>query len=186
MLRLAISAFVLIVAVLVVLSLLPEKEIVNPDDDVQLYNSRMTLYPQQDPAAIWRFAADTVSYNPVSRESTLFDLSEGARWLDDAIDFSLASEEMVIDNEDNIRSDAMLIHITDMDWDLHMTAKDARPVYISQSEGKFYAPRYTASGEGLGAENIEENVSLNFDLTEFVAGGPGTVGINSFVDTVDN
>lgn len=186
MLRLSLLGFIVVIALLIGLALLPEKVTVNPDEDIQLAQSRMTLYPEQDAEAIWRFAADTIRYNPVSRESTLYDLSDGARWLDGAIDFTLDSDEMVIDSQDNIRSDAILVHITDLNWDLYMTARDERPVRIDQNLGKFYAPRYTATGEGLGGENIEENVSLNFDLTEFMAGGPGTVGKNSFVDEVEN
>ncbi len=182
MLRLALLALITVVIVLIGLSLLPQETREIPGSDIQLANTALTLYPEADPNAVWFFEAASADYQPNARTTTLFNVDEGRRVVGGETDFTLNADELVIDNRDNLRGDEIFVYLIEANWNLHMQADDGRQVLIDQSQGKFEVPLLTYSGDGIG-ESRDENVRMNFDLTDFEAGGPGTVGYNRFADT---
>ncbi len=181
MLKLAVAALVTTLVVLVGLTILPEREQVTPDERILLREVRLSLYPQADPAAVWHFAADSVSYRPSSRESTLRQINEGQRLVGGVLDFTIHAEEMVIDAQDNLRGERILAHLIEANWDLKMQARAGTPVLIDQRAGTFSVPILTYTGDGLGA-NRAENVRMNFDLTDFQASCEGASCYNQLVD----
>ena len=79
MFRLALLALGVSVAVLVGLSLLPRRAAVTPGGAIRLTGAAVTLYPQADPEAVWRFDADRVVYEPSTQETTLQSIADAAR-----------------------------------------------------------------------------------------------------------
>ncbi len=181
MLKLALIGFTIVVGLLVALSFSPEKVKVFPNTFIELNEAQLTLYPSADPEATWSFKAQKTLYEPDTRESTLFNLSDGKRVVNDEVDFTLNSNKVTIDQADNLRGDLIYVHINNANWDLDMHANEGRQVLIDQNIGKFEVPRLLYRGDGI-SESRDENVRMNFDLTEFEAGGPGTIGYNSFID----
>lgn len=182
MLRLALFALIAVVVVLVGLSLLPQEVREIPGSEIGLANTALTLYPEADPNAVWFFEARSAEYQPNARTTTLFNIGDGRRVVNGETDFTLSANELVIDNRDNLRGDELFVYLLEADWNLHMQAADNRQVLIDQSQGKFEVPLLTYSGDGIG-ESRDENVRMNFDLTDFEAGGPDSIGYNRFADT---
>lgn len=179
MFRFALLALVVVVVALVVVSRLPERDRAVPDATIDLSDAQVTLYPQADPTAVWTFAAPEVRYDPEHQETTLLRLSDGRREVAGSTDFTLASDRIVIDGNDNLRGDHIQAHLVNEDVDLDMVAKGDREVLINQSTGRFEVPRVTVSGEDLG-RSVFEDMRIGFDFTTFEAGGPGTVGYGEF------
>ena len=185
MLRLTLIGFSLIVLLLLALSITPKKNRVIPQSIVELNSARLTLYPRADPEATWNFQAGQILYEPESRESTLINLEDGERIVADEVDFTLQSERMTIDGNDDLYGKQVSVHINDANWDLNMQAYKGRDVLIDQNRGKFEVPLLFYSGSGL-EESRDENVRMNFNLTNFEAGGLGTIGYTNLVDEIDN
>ena len=178
MLRFAILAFSIFIVGLTVLSLLPEKEELTPDTTIKLQKTRLTLYPQADEEAIWEFEVGDVNYRPESREAELNSVDNGSRTVNEEVDFTLKSDQLVIDSADNIRGEALSIHLVDADWDLEMFAKEGRQVLIDQNQGRFEAPIMHLLDDS--DKSVMGNVSTKFDLTDFTDGGPDTIGYTTF------
>ncbi len=158
-------------------SLLPKAPRVIPDSTINLQNTTLTLYPQEDPTAIWFFKSPTVEYNPDSRETTLFEVQDGKRTVDNETDFTLESEKVTIGSDDNMYGDKIVVKLIDEETTLDMQAKDGRQVLINQLEGQFEIPHVDMSGDLRG---VKENMYIGFDLKKYKAGGAGTVGITEF------
>lgn len=178
-LKLALSAAGVVLCGLAIIALLPQDVREVPDEQVTLEAPRLTLYPQADPEAVWTFGARRASYDPSSRETTLFEIEEGQRMVGEVLDFTLQSDLITIDNQDNLRGEQIFVHLIEDNSDLDMQAKEDRLVLINQRDGTFEVPRLEYTGEGLGS-NLLENVRASFDLEQFEAGGPDTIGFSEF------
>ncbi len=172
MLRFALIALVVIITALFGLSLLPQQLRDIPDATINLENTRVILYPQEDPDAVWFFSSPSVSYDPDIRETTLNNIEDGERVVSNETDFTLAAEKVVISSDDNLRGDSLFVHIIEEDYDLDMTSKNNRQVIINQREGQFDIPRAEVTGEGELC--IYENMRISFDLESFESGGEGS------------
>lgn len=179
MFRLSLFVLAAVLAALVLLALLPHKTRALPGATVALQKAQVTLYPQADPGAVWHFEASPVDYDPSSHQATLHDVGHGERTVSGKVDFTLTSQQITIDNQDNLESREMFVHLVDADWDLHMQSKDNQLVYVDQQSGTFDVPVLDYSGSGIGDNHIE-NVRTNFALTQFEAGGPGTMLRNQY------
>lgn len=184
MFRLAFLALVATVALLVALSLLPQRERAVPGGTIALSNAQVTLYPQADPSAVWNFEAARVNYEPDVGETTLLEIGDAARTVNGEVDFTLASPRLTIDAQENLRGERIRAHLIEANWDLDMQADEGRQVLIDQEQGRFEVPLLDYRGDGIG-ESRDENVSMTFDLRDFSAGGPDTVGYNRFIDAAD-
>ena len=181
MFRLALLALGLTVAVLVVLSLFPQPQKVTPGGTITLSGASVTLYPQADPKAVWHFAAKNVDYEPDVQETVLHNIGDAERTVGGKTDFTLASKRLVIDAQENLRGQRIRAHLLEANWNLDMQGADGRQVLIDQQAGRFEVPLLDYSGQGIG-KSRDQNVSMTFDLKDFSAGGPNTVGYNRFVD----
>lgn len=180
MLRIALLGMAVIIGVLVVLALQQDDGAIVPDAVIVLTGTDVTLYPQADPQAVWLFSAPTVEYVPATQEATLLHIEDGRRTVDGETDFTLASERVTIDREDNIRGDQLHAHLVEDEIDLFMEERNGRLVLINQRAGRFEVPRATMSGPDLG-DSVFEDMRISFDFTEFESGGPGTVGFSEFI-----
>ena len=177
MLRLAILLFLVIIGLLFGLSFLPDSQRAVPDATIKLSDATITLFPQEDPEAIWYFSSPNVNYDPDLRETTLFNVHDGKRTLVGKTDFTLESDEVTISGDDNLYGNKIVVSLIEEATTLDMQAKEGRQVLINQSQGQFEIPRVELSGDMRG---IKENMYISFDLRKFSAGGPGTVGITEF------
>lgn len=180
MLRLSLIGLAVFVLALVALALQDASQPRVPEAAIVLRDTTVALYPQEDPEAVWFFAAPRVEYLPERQESTLYEISEGRRTVDGETDFTLDSDMVTIDANDNIRGSAMHAHLVEDEIDLHMEANGDRLVLIDQRRARFEVPRATMSGPDLG-ESVFEDMRISFDFTDFEAGGPGTVGYSEFI-----
>ena len=180
MLRYALLGMTLVLGLLAFLALQPRDVAVVPDAVIVLHSTNVTLYPQADPDAVWLFSAPTVEYVPETQESTLLGIDDGRRTVGGETDFTLASDRVTIDRNDNIRGSAMHAHLVEDEIDLYMEERDGRLVLIDQRAGSFEVPRATMTGPDLG-DSVFEDMKISFDFTEFESGGPGTVGYSEFI-----
>ena len=184
MLRLAFTILAVVIAGLFLVSLLPDAQRIIPDSSIKLEAASVTLYPQEDPEAIWYFASPEVSYNPDTRETTLHTLEDGERSVAGETDFTLESERVTITSDDNLRGEQMLATILydkddpEDDWKLAMAARNGRQILINQRSGKFEIPHVDITGDG--ATITEQNMFIDFALESFESGGEGTVGYSEF------
>ncbi len=178
MLRLSLFLLAALILLLLALSLLPGGARTIPESAITLENASVTLYPRADPGALWRFSAPEVSYQPEGRETTLYRIENGERLEGGETDFTLQSEKVVIDSEDNLRGDAITAHLVEEETDLFMTGKFERQVFIDQQAGQFEIPHLELVDDF--GEGVYENMRISFDLQTFSAGGPGTIGYSEF------
>lgn len=184
MLRLSFIALITVFAILFIVSLLPKTQQKIPDEAIKLADVRLTLYPQEDPEAVWSFKSPAVEYKPESRETTLYNIKDAARRVNDEVDFRIESDKIIIASDDNIWGERIKAQIIgdkddpDDDFFLNMEAKNGRQVLIDQRQGEFAIPYLQISSEG--SKQIYENVFTDFAIEEFRAGGEGTVGYASF------
>lgn len=183
MLRPALIALSATVALLVTLSLLPQRERTVPGGTIALTGAQVTLYPQADPEAVWNFAAERVDYEPDTGESVLYDIADAERTVGGETDFTLASEQITIDAQENLRGQQIEVYIPDADWTLDMRGEQASPVRIDQQVGRFSAPFLGISGPDI--ESRANDAGMDFDLKNFVSGGEGTQNSDSFRDRAD-
>jgi hypothetical protein len=176
-LRYAFLALTVVLGLLVVLSLLPQRRAVIPDSTIDLQNATVTLYPQQDQDAVWNFSSPTVEYNPETRDTTLYKVQDGKRVVDGKTDFTLESEQVTISSDDNLRGDRIVVKLLEEETTLDMQSKGDRQVQINQASGEFEIPRVEMTGKSKG---VRENMYIAFDLRRSRAGGPGTVGYSEF------
>src|SRR5690606_16609990 len=175
MLRYALLGMAVVIGLLVVVALQQDGGAVVPDAVIVLHGTGVTLYPQADPEAVWLFTAPTVEYVPATQESTLLNIDDGRRTVDGETDFTLASERVTIDREDNIRGNQVHAHLVEDEIDLFMEGRNGRLVLINQRAARFEVPRATMTGPDLG-DSVFEDMRISFDFTDFQSGGPGTVG----------
>lgn len=180
MARLALIGLGAVVAVLLIVALLPQHQRPVPSSVITLDNADVTLYPQADPQAVWSFQAPTVRFDPDRRETTLLDIRNGKRVVNGETDFTLASDELVIDDRDDLRGQHVTAHLLSQDVTLDMVGRGGRQVLIDQQRGQFQVPRVTVSDPHANTI-VFEDMRIGFDFTTFQAGGPGTVGYGTFV-----
>ena len=169
-----------VVAVLLLVTQLPQHRRTTPGSTITLSSADVTLYPQADPHAVWAFKAPTVRFDPDLRETTLLDIQNGKREVAGKTDFTLASNKVVIGSNDNLRGDHIVAHLLSEDVTLDMVAKGGRQVLIDQQKGRFEVPHVTVT-DPQDNTIVFEDMRIGFDFTTFQAGGPGTVGYGTFV-----
>lgn len=179
MFRIALAVLLVVVVALLLISRLPQRQRALPSASIALDDARVTLYPQADPEAVWTFDSPTVTYDPDKSETTLFKLRDGRRDVNGTTDFTLASDRIVIDANDDLRGSSIDAHLVNEDVDLDMVRRGARSVRINQSSGQFEVPRVTIT-DSSGTRSVFEDMRISFDFTTFEAGGPGTVGYGQF------
>lgn len=177
--RWAVAGFAGLVALLLALALAPQETVVQADDAVQLNAATVNLYPAADPEAAWTFEAPEVTYDPGNRETTLRRIENGERRVGSTTDFTLTSDEMTIQRDDDLRGDRMDVHLVEDDLDVAMRGADRRQVVVDHGEGVFEVPRIRIYGEDFGESRYEE-MRVAFDFTSFEAGGPDTIGYSEF------
>lgn len=176
----ALLLFAVTVVVLLILAVLPERERELPDQNIKLSNSSVTLYPQEDPEAVWRFAAPEASYDPETSESTLYRLEDGRREVAGDVDFTVASERLTINRREDILGDLIFAYLVETRECLTMRGGGDAPVKIDQQAGVFEVPVMEISGPSWGDNTHLERVIVSFDLEEFEGGGPGTTTTTEF------
>ena len=98
-------------------------------------------------------------------------------------DFTLASEQITIDAQENLRGQRINVYIPDADWTLDMRGRNGNQVLIDQQQGRFTAPFLDISGPDI--DSSAEDAGMDFDLKNFVSGGEGTQNSDSFRDRAD-
>lgn len=180
MLKTALLLFAVTVAALVILAVLPERERTLPDQRIMLSDARVTLYPEADPQAIWRFQAPEASYDPERNESTLYGIDDGRREVAGDVDFTIASERLTINGRDDILGELVFAFLVETGECLTMQGSAEAPVLIDQRQGKFEVPVLEISGPSWGDDTRLERMSVSFDLEEFDGGGAGTTTVTEF------
>lgn len=180
MLKFALLLFAVTITVLVVLALLPERRAALPDQQIKLDDAQVTLYPQADAEAVWRFEAPRAEYDPEEGQSVLFDIDDGRREVAGEVDFTVASERLTINRQDDILGELIFAYLVETEECLTMHGSSDSPVIIDQQDGKFRVPVMEISGPAWGDETRLERMIVSFDLTDFEGGGPGTSTVAEF------
>lgn len=186
MFRLALIGLALVVGLLIVLSLTPERLRPIPESTITLAGASVVLYPEADPEAVWTFASPAVAYEPDSRTTVLRDVQDGARTEGGEVDFTVASPELTIDRNDDLRGDRIVAFLVESEDCLIMTAAEGAPVVIDQGDGRFEVPSMSITGPTWGDGTNFPRVRASFDLTTFEAGGPGTSVVTELLTERDD
>lgn len=115
---------------------------------VRLEGVNLSLYPDQDPQAVWRFTAQSVVQDPSTREARISQLEKGARYVDGKLDLTLTAPEVTIDRDDNLVVPYATIYIPSVCWTLELGGPDQQAVQINQAQG-YRAPTVTVTGPGI-------------------------------------
>lgn len=183
MTRAALIALAVVVLGLVGISLLPDRRPELPDATIVLDDARVLLLPAADPDAVWTFTAPTARFDPDAESTELLGVEDGARTVGDVVDFTLRSGRLVIDRRDDLVAERLEAHLVADGWDVVMEGRAGRNVLVRQDAGRFEVPHVEISGDGIG-DSVYQDMRISFDFTDFVAGGPGTVGTSAFVTDV--
>ena len=138
---------------------------------VTLSGVQLRLYPAQDPQAEWRFAAQQISVDPQKGETSLDQLGQGARWVQDASgqfqeDMTIKAQKLIIDSQDNLHAAQAQLY-TLADCSTFTLASVGQQEVIINQQGGYSAPRgQIASPIQSGAF---KNISANFDFSNFQA-----------------
>lgn len=120
---------------------------------VTLSSARLSLYPEQDPGAVWRFQAREVRVNPELNENTLGGLGRGERWVrgqdgKSRLDLTLSAPSLTIDGDDNLHTARATIYIPADCTTLTLQGREGRPVVINQQSG------YSAAYGSLSSPSV--------------------------------
>jgi hypothetical protein len=170
-LKTALLLFAVTITVLAILAVLPGRERAIPDQQIALSDARVTLYPGEDPGAVWHFRAPDAAYDPESGESTLYRIEDGRREVGGEVDFTVASEKLIINRRDDILGELVFAHLEETGECLTMMGTREEPVLIDQRRGVFDVPIIEISGP---YQAHLERVRVSFDLESFEGGGAGT------------
>lgn len=180
MFRLAGAAFAVVLVALVALALRPADEPEARDPRIRLSDTQVTLHPRADPEARWTFAAPLATFDPESGDTVLDEVEDGARHVGEEVDFTLRAGRLVIDRSDDLRTDEMFVRLVEDELDVSMDGQGERQVLVDQSDGRFEVPNIELSGEDFGRSRYE-NMRVDFDFTDFEAGGPDTIGYSELL-----
>ncbi|PZA07905.1 MULTISPECIES: hypothetical protein [unclassified Meiothermus] len=140
-----------------------------PPQGVHLENVSLTLYPEQDPQAKWRFRAKEVVQDPGSRESKVTGLEEAARYVGNRLDLRLSAPEVTIDRNDNLRAPYATVEILKGCLKVELGEPGGPPVSIDQRSG-FAAPRVRISSPTYSASGV--NFTSDFAIEQIRWGDP--------------
>ena len=174
-----VAVLLVVLVALAALALAPRPERIEPVETIELDATVVRLFPASDPDAVWNFSAPSATYDPGRRETTLREIEDGERRVEDEVDFTLVADELVIGRDDDLRGARLDVHLVADDLDVEMLGEGRRLVQVDQEAGRFEVPRLRIYGEDFGESRYEE-MSVSFDFTDFEAGGPDTIGYSDF------
>ncbi|WP_425147810.1 hypothetical protein [Deinococcus sp.] len=133
---------------------------------VTLRGVQLSLYPEQDPDAVWRFRATALRVDPLKSENTLDGLGQGERWLkkpdgSETLNLTLKADHLVIDADSNLRAEQAQIYILDGCVTLNMRSAAGKPVFINQRSG-YSAPDVQVSSPSLNLGFDDFSSSFDF------------------------
>jgi len=166
--------FVVAVAALVVVAILPERELELPDQEIQLRDASVRLYPRADREAVWSFSAPAASYDADDGTAVLREIEDGRREVGGELDFTVASQELLIDRQDNLVGEQIFAYLVETGECLSMHGSQANPVIINQERAQFDVPVLEISGPSWGEGTRLEQMRVSFDLEDAEGGGAGT------------
>lgn len=179
-LRYGAFAFLAVVVLLIALAVVSgADEAPQGEDRIVLESASVRLFPRSDPGAVWRFEAPVVRYDLASGEASLEPVQEGSRAVGGKVDFRLSAPSITVRSNDDLRANTLNVFLVEDDLNVDLRASSERQVLVDHRAGRFEVPSLRMHGEGFG-ESRYEDVTTNFDFTEFEAGGPGTVGFSRF------
>ncbi|GGO18268.1 hypothetical protein [Deinococcus humi] len=167
---LAILAFALIFA------FLPGADRTGPKTDATLQGVELRLFPARDADAVWSFAAQNVSSNPVSNETVLTGISGGKRVLKErdasgrltgreTLDATLDAPGLTIDGQDDMTTVKASVRLVKECADIVMTGPPQNPVKIEQGYG-FTAPVADITSPLVDVHAEKLRMSFQFDLDD--------------------
>ncbi|WP_188963739.1 hypothetical protein [Deinococcus aquiradiocola] len=167
MLRVSVIVLVCVVAFGTLFSLLPSGSGAAARSGVTLQGVQFSLYPEQDPGAVWRFQARQVTIDPLRDENRLDDLGRGERWLHrpgepETLDLTLRTRRLVIDQDDNLQAQEATMYIPRDCTTLTLRSTADRPVLINQRSG-YSAPYVSIDNPSIQAEY--DDFTSPFDLS---------------------
>ncbi len=153
---------------------------------VTLQGVQFSLYPEQDPGAVWRFRARQVSIDPLKEENTLDGLGKGERWLRrpdgaETLDLTLKADRLVIDNSDNLTARQAQLYILQDCTTLTLRADAQRQVVINQRSG------YSAPYVGIASPSLNgaiDDFTSPFDLSNVQGSQRAGFTVQTSPDTV--
>jgi hypothetical protein len=159
------AALILLAALVViglVVSFIPNPGSV-PLGNVKLDGVTLELYPAADLDAKWVFKASTVTVDPETRESIATLSGDGIRFVKGKADLYLRTPTVIIDGNDNIRTQEAKIYIPKGCLVLKLGQPNAAFVTIDQNAG-YSAPYVDIQSEDYTQTGID--FKSNFDVTK--------------------
>ncbi|GEM86672.1 hypothetical protein [Meiothermus granaticius] len=177
MVRTALIALAVIVALSVFLVTRPVPPPPTPPQGVRLENVHLTLYPEQDPKARWEFSAAEVEQDPGTREARVSGLQTGQRYVENTLELRLFAPVVTIDRQDNLRLPYAKVEILKGCYSVQLGAAGQSPVTIDQRQG-FKAPSVLITSPTIQVDGVNftsdfgiQNPSWNVRKETFITGG---------------
>lgn len=127
-------------------ALLPARESVAAKTGATLKEVQLTLYPMQDPDAVWQFGAASVTNDPITGTTELKQLSQGERLLrekdstgrytgQETLDTTLSTDHLTIDGQDNLLMQKAHLRLVKHCAEIEMEGTPDNPIRIDQGVG---------------------------------------------------
>lgn len=143
----------------------------------ELSGVKFRMYPSRDEDAVWSFAAQRVTSDPVAGQTQLSGLSGGQRLLRErdpktkaltgreTLDARLDTPELSIDDQDTMTTRQARITLVRECAGIDLKGTDEQPVKIEQGQG-FSAPIAEIRSPFLSGHAEKLQMSFNFDLND--------------------
>lgn len=170
--KVGLYALLAILGFAVVFVAIPTGKTVESKTGATLHNVKLTLYPSSDPDAVWRFAAKTVTNDPINSLTKLTELSEGQRLIrpkntkgertgKEVLDATLTTDTLTINGQDDLLTDKAKIKLVKHCADIDLVGKPNNPVMIKQGFG-FFTPLATVDSPVMKMRFLDLQMSFQF------------------------
>lgn len=182
--RVGVYTLIAILAFALLFALMPVADRTSAQTGAKLQGVQLTLYPTRDPDAIWRFAAQDVSNDPVSNTTVLNEISDGKRMMREKdemgqftgrekLDATLSTDVLTINSQDDLITSTATITLVNECADIKLNSNEKRQVKIEQGFG-FTAPMAYVDSPAL--KGTAEDLRMTFQFVIEEGSGKANLG----------
>ncbi|THF87696.1 hypothetical protein E7T09_00140 [Deinococcus sp. KSM4-11] len=191
--RAGLYALLVILGFALLFAFLPSGTTAGSQTGATLSGVKFRLYPSRDEDAVWSFAAQQVTSDPVAGETHLTGLSGGQRLVKQrdpktnaltgrqTLDARLDTQDLTIDDQDNMTTRQAKITLVNECADIDLRGTPDSPVKIEQGQG-FSAPVAELSSPLLSGHIENLRMTFGFSIEE---SDPAHSNFTSNLDTTE-
>lgn len=174
--KVGLYALLAILGFALVFVAIPTGKNVDSETGAILHDVKLTLYPSSDPEAVWRFAANKVTNDPINNLTELTGLSAGKRFIreknetgeltgQETLEATLTTKKLTINEQDDLITDKAKINLIRHCATVDLVGNDQTPVKIEQGFG-FSTPLGIIDSPVLKMRLTDLRMSFQIEIEE--------------------